>query len=521
MPGAAPTRKWYTPLSSLLQQQEAGPGKGTIVSISLPGLPGKSPCLACLDLPYAEYDLTEHANERGSVVMKVQIFTIWNRVHSSFWFLPAVMAGGAMALAIVTVSLDTPVTDWLTLHWNWAFTGGAEGASSLLAAIAGSMITIAGVVFSMTLVALSLASSQLGPRLLRNFMRDTPTQMALGTFVATFLYCLLVLRTIRRGEDIVFVPHLSVTLGVLLAVVSVGVLIFFIHHVSISIQANEIVTRVGNELIAGIERMFPKNSEPGSPLMPTEPLDAELIDRFDREGRPIGSSGDGYLQFVDGDAILALAIQEDIVIRLVRRPGHYIVATQPLAQVWPGDRGTDQLLERINSAFVLGNQRTSGQDIEFAVNQLAEIAIRALSPGVNDPFTAMTCVDHLGSALCRLAQRDMPSPYRRDSQGQLRVITPVFTFENVTDAAFNQIRQYARSSTAVTIRLLETIAVVAGAIHRSEDRMALLRHARMIARGANGGLPENEDRQEVAERFHAANQLLTEPPDSNRCNAPC
>ncbi len=448
--------------------------------------------------------------------MRVQVFKAWDRVRSSFWFLPAVMAGGAMVLAFVTVALDTSVTDWLTHNWGLSFNGGAEGASSLLGAIAGSMITIAGVVFSMTLVALSLASSQLGPRLLRNFMRNTPTQMVLGTFVATFLYCLLVLRTVRRAEEIVFVPHLSVTLGVLLAVVSVGVLIFFIHHVSTYIQANEIVARVGTELIEGIERLFPENIGRGSQRISTEPPDTDFLDTFDREARPIGSDGDGYLQFVDGDALMALAMQEDVVIQLVRRPGHYVVDSRPLALVWPGHRVTDQMMERVNSAFVLGNQRTSGQDIEFAVNQLVEIAIRALSPGVNDPFTAMTCVDHLGSALCRLAQRDMPSPYRHDSRDQLRVITPVFTFPDVTDAAFNQIRQYGRSSTAVTIRLLETIAVVAGSVHRSEDRAALLRHARMIARGAGSGLPEDEDRQEVEERFQTANQLLSEPPDSNR-----
>jgi len=448
--------------------------------------------------------------------MRVQVFKIWDRVRSSFWFFPAVMAGGAMVLSFATVALDKPVTGWLTLNWGWTFNGGAEGASSLLGAIAGSMITIAGVVFSMTLVALSLASSQLGPRLLRNFMRDTTTQVVLGTFVATFLYCLLVLRTIRRAEEFVFVPHLSVSLGVLLAVASVGVLIFFIHHVSISIQVNEIVARVGTELIEALEQLFPENIGRGAPRIPTDAPDADFLDTFDREARPIGSSGDGYLQFVDGDALMALAMQENVVIRLVRRPGHYVVATRPLAMVWPGNKVTDQLMESVNSAFALGNQRTSGQDIEFAVNQLVEIAIRALSPGVNDPFTAMTCVDHLGSALCRLAQKDMPSPYRYDSQDQLRVISPVFTFPDVTDAAFNQIRQYGRSSSAVTIRMLETIAVVAGSVHRSEDRAALLRHARMIVRGAGDGLPEEEDRQEVEERFQSANQLLSEPPDSNR-----
>jgi uncharacterized membrane protein len=447
--------------------------------------------------------------------MRVQVFKTLVRVRSSFWFLPAVMASGAMVLAFATVALDEPVTNWLTLNWGWTFTGGAEGASSLLGVIAGSMITIAGVVFSMTLVALSLASSQLGPRLLRNFMRDTTTQTVLGTFVATFLYCLIVLRTIRRADEILFVPHLSVTLGVLLAVVSVGVLIYFIHNVSVSIQANEIVARVGTELIEGIERLFPENIGRGAPQIPREPPDAAFLDMFGREARPIGSARDGYLQFVDGEALMDLAMQEDVVIRLERRPGHYVVATRPLMLVWPGDRVTDQLVKRVNTAFALGNQRTPGQDIEFAVNQLVEIAIRALSTGVNDPFTTMTCVDHFGSALCRLAQRDMPSPYRYDTEDQLRVIAPVFTFPDFTDAAFNQIRQHGRSSTAVTIRLLETIAEVAGSLHRPEDRAALLRHAKMIVRGARGGLLEDEDRQEVEKRFQSANQLLSESPDSN------
>lgn len=443
--------------------------------------------------------------------MKVQVFKTWDRVRSSFWFLPALMAGGAVVLAFATVALDTPVTDWLMRKWGLTYTGGAEGASSLLGAIAGSMITIGGVVFSMTLVALSIASSQLGPRLLRTFMRDTATQMVLGTFVATFLYCLLVLRTIRRADENAFVPHLSVSLGVLFAVVGVGVLIYFIHHVSVSIQANEIVARVGTELIKGIDRLFPEHIGRGAPRIPAEPPDAGFLDTFDREARPIGSDGDGYLQFVDGDALMELATQEDVVIRLERRPGHYVVATRPLALVWPGNKVTDELRDGVNSAFALGNQRTSGQDIEFAVNQLVEIAIRALSPGLNDPITAMTCVDRLGSALCRLAQRDMPSPYRYDSQDQLRVMTPVFTFPDVTDAAFNQIRQYGRSSAAVTIRLLETIAEVAKSVHRSEDRVALFRHARMIARGAVGGLPEDEDRQAVEERFQIAARLLREP----------
>jgi len=284
--------------------------------------------------------------------------------------------------------------------------------------------------------------------------------------------------------------------------------------VSVSIQANEIVTRVGKELIEGIDRLFPENIGRGVPRVPTEQPDAGFLDALDREARPVGAAEDGYIQFINGEALMALAIQEDVIIRLERGPGHYIVASCPLVLVWPGNRITGQLADRLNSAFALGNQRTDGQDIEFVVNQLVEIAVRALSPGVNDPFTAMTCVDRLGSALCRLVQRDMPSPFRHDSQDQLRIIAPVVTFSDLTDAAFNQIRQYSRSSAAVTIRLLETLAVVAGFAHRIEDRATLLRHAEMIARGASEGLPEGEDRRAVEERCLAVSQLCKEPAGS-------
>ena len=432
--------------------------------------------------------------------MRAQFFKYWESIRSSFWFLPGCMAGVAVALALVSVTLDEPMTEWLALNLGWTFTGGAEGASAVLGIVAGSMITIAGVVFSMTLVALSLASSQLGPRLLRSFMRDATTQVVLGTFIATFLYCLLVLRTIRHVDEDVFVPHLSVTLGVLLAVASVGVLIYFIHHVSISIQANEITARISKELIERIDRVFPDGVGRGAQMIRTEPPDVGFLEAFDEDARTVVGDGDGYLQFVDGEALLGLAMEEDLVVRLERRPGNYVVAGRPLAWIWPGSRVTDRLIDQVRSLFILGNQRTANQDIEFGVNQLVEIAVRALSPGVNDPFTAITCLDRLGSVLCRLATRTMPSPYRYDHENQLRVIAPATTFPAVADAAFNQIRQNSRSSVAVTIRLLETIAVVAGFAHRPEDRATLLRHSEMIAGESIEGLPESEDRRVVEER---------------------
>lgn len=434
------------------------------------------------------------------------------------------MACFAVALAVSAVALDRAVTaDWLQ-RLNWIYSGGAEGASRLLGTVAGSMIAIAGTVFSMTLVALSLASSQLGPRLLRNFMRDIVNQVVLGTFVATFLYCLLVLRTIRRADEVAFVPHLSISIGVLLAIVSVGVLIYFIHHISVTIQADQVVARVGRELDDGIDRLFPDDVGRSGPDVAKEPAEGHLPAAFAREARPVCALKDGYLQLIDADVLMALVEKEDLVMRLERRPGHYLTRGRAMAMVWPGDRVDDALAAKINAAFVLGDQRTAAQDIEFSFHQLVEIAVRALSPGINDPFTAVACVDRLESALCRLARCPMPAPERFDPEGRLRMVATGSTFAGVVDTAFDQIRQNARSNPALAIRMLDAIAQIAAHVQRSEDAVCLQRHAIMTVRGAREAVPEPGDLAIIEARFMAAMQevlpLICEVDVPNDCSKP-
>lgn len=439
--------------------------------------------------------------------MKVGLLKYWDRIRTSFWFLPATMAAGAVALSFATVALDRTLEERWLRSVEWVYAGGAEGASSVLETIAGSMITVAGVVFSLTLVALTLASSQFGPRLLRNFMSDTTNQFVLGTFVATFLYCLLVLRTLRFTEGDVFVPHLSVTLGLLFAVASLGVLIYFIHHVSVSIQADQVVARVSTELLDGIDDLFPEQI--GAPASgPSEAPDAVALERLDLDARPVKSASDGYLQLIDADALMELAVEEDFVVLVLCRPGDYVVAGSPLAKISPGNKLDERIATRINAVFALGEQRSPVQDIEFAVRQLVEVAVRALSPGVNDPFTAVSCIDRLGSASCRLVQREFPSPYRQDEQGILRVVAPATTFRAIADVAFNDIRAYARSSATVTARLLHIITMVAAFARRRGDRDVLRQHAQMIARGSEEGLPEVNDRSAVAAELRLAMRAL-------------
>lgn len=428
----------------------------------------------------------------------------WDRIRTSFWFLPALMSFGAALLAFGMLALDGAVESEWVLKQKWIYTGGPDGASLVLSTIAGSMVTISGVVFSMTLVALSLASSQLGPRLLREFMRDTSNQVVLGTFISTFIYCLLVLRSIRRAEELEFVPHLSVTLGVASAVASLAVLIYFVHHVSTSIQADEVVGRVANELNAGIERLFPTRLGDARASAAAPARSTELPANFDGDAVPVPSDGDGYVQAIDAEVLMQLARETDVVFRVERRPGSFVVAGSPLVSVMPDRRSSGEFAERVNAAFVLGTQRTSTQDVGFCVDQIAEIAIRALSPGVNDPFTAMTCIDRLGAALCRMAQRERPSPCRYDDDGRLRAVVAPLTFAEMLDAAFHQIRLYARSSAAVSARMLDTIAAIAPFTHRQADRDALRRHADWIDSATRDGIADEVDRRIVAASHDSA-----------------
>jgi uncharacterized membrane protein len=436
--------------------------------------------------------------------MNTKIRAFLESVRASFWFKPSFMALLAVALSFLTVALDRTLTqEWLS-QVAWIYSGGAEGASAVLQTIASSMITIAGVVFSLTLVALSLASSQFGSRLLRNFMRDGTNQLVLGTFIATFLYCLLVLRTIRRGDEGVFVPHLSVTLGLVFALASLWMLIFFIHHVAVSIQAEEVIARVGIDLDEVMDRLYPASQDSVSNVVLPAAAASVAPRDFDTDSVMIAADHDGYVQLIDVERLVELAVAKNAVFRLERRPGHYTVEGSCLVTASPAASLSPALATQVQHAFVIGNQRSAAQDIEFAILQLVEIAVRALSPGINDPFTAIACVDRLGSALSRLAKRAMPPAWHLDRCGAVRVIVEVPDFEGLVDAAFNQLRQYSRSNVDVTLRLLETITVIAAAMQRGEDGAVLRRHADMIFRGAGTTFVEIEDQLAVAGRYHSA-----------------
>jgi uncharacterized membrane protein len=416
------------------------------------------------------------------------------------------MTVAAIALSFVMVALDKAV-DTQSLNGNILYGGGPDGARTLLSTIAGSMITVAGVSFSMTIAALALASSQFGPRLLRNFIRDVGNQIVLGTFVSAFVYCLLVLRTVRSVQENQFVPHISVTVGMLMAVAGLTVLIYFIHHISGSIQATNIIAGVGRDLDRAIARLFPR--EVGRGAWEVEGGQSKVEEALKaQDGEIVLARRSGYIQFIDLEALMEYGRDEDMIIGVACHPGNFVAREGEVATIWSQSRRDSHTLNRVSDAFAIGDRRTPEQDAEFSIDQLVEIAVRALSPGINDPFTAIACIDQLGAGLRRLAELEFPSPYRFDREGKLRLIAHPVTFEGIVDAAFNQIRQYGRSSAAVTIRLLETIAIVAEAAKTEERREYLLRHAMMVERGSRDGMGEPEDWKDADQRYRGVVEAL-------------
>jgi uncharacterized membrane protein len=401
------------------------------------------------------------------------------------------MAIASIALSLALVWLDHRLEESSWQDAWWLYGGGSQGARGVLSVVAGSMITVAGVVFSIMMVVLSLAAQQYGPRLLRNFLRDRITQLVLGTFVATFLYCLMVLRTVRGEDHGVFVPQISVTTGLGLAVISLGVLIYFIHHVSVSIHISQIITQVQRELLNAIDTMFPETLGKDVKEVDDAPGDARLPADFEEGALPIKATSAGYLQAIEDKELIELTHEHDVVVKLVVQPGDYVLRNQTLMFVWPGNRLDDETGGRFRKMCLIGDQRTPFQDIRFAVAQQTDIAIRALSPGINDPYTANSCLEHLAEALAALAERQMPS-HLRYHENRLRIVAIPVVFTSIVQLTLGHVRQYARTAAPVTLMIINVIDRLAPRLRREADRDGLLAQIDAIEADDYHGLAAGE-----------------------------
>ena len=435
----------------------------------------------------------------------------WEYLRGTYWAVPSAMSVAAVLLSIGMIQLDQAATPKLLDQLSWVYTGGPEGARAVLSTIAASMITVAGVTFSITIVALTLASQQFGPRLLRNFLRDLGNQVVLGAFVATFLYCLLVLRTVRGSDDAEFVPHLAVTVGVTLAMLSLGVLIFFIHHVATSIQASRIIANVAEDLEGAIDRLFPQAIGEDAASADAPRASTEEPTQLHR-ARAVTAKRTGYVQAIDADRLMSLACEHDLVVRVRARPGSFVRRGGVLLTVAPAPSQGDRDDKTFHDVFVIGSDRTGTQDVTFFIDQLVELAVRALSPGINDPGTARLCIDRLEQALCQLSGREIPSAERCDDEGRVRLLAYPVTFRDVVECAFDEIARYGRTSASITCRLLEAVRNVGSCVKREGHRSALLHEATVVAAGVRDVSLSDTDRELVAQCHRAALDVLHSPP---------
>jgi uncharacterized membrane protein len=419
-------------------------------------------------------------------------------LRTTFWLAPVILVLVAVGLFAVTFAVDVAAYHHqLTLPF-WVRTGSADAGRQVLIAIAAAVITVIGVVFSITILALTLASQQFGPRMMRNFMRDLGNQLTLGVFVGTFVYAVLALGFISGS----FVPHLSITVSEALLLVDLGVLIYFIHHIATSIQLPEVIAKIAADLFVAIDDEFPLSEGAPEPEVEDPPgRTAEDLGRLlDDRGVAVPAAATGYLQFVAYGQLVKIATRVDAVIRLSHRPGHFVLAGRPLAEVWPAG-AAGQVHQALTKAHLTGPHRTLSQDPVFAIDQLVEIAIRALSPAVNDTFSALTCIDWLSAGLCRVSGRILDEGVFRDDSGRIRLVEPDPSYARMVNRAFDKVRQAAEGMPAVVIRLLDSLTHVVEYTRRPAQRSVLLRQAEMVLRGAERSITEPEDLADVRRRY--------------------
>lgn len=420
-----------------------------------------------------------------------RILKLWDKLHGSFWFIPTCLVVVSIFFGVAIVEIDYRFETNLKENYPRFFATGAEGAQGILQAIATSMITVAGVTFSVTILILNEASNQYSPRILRNFVRDRSNQFVLGAFLAIFVYCLVVLRTIHDTDDGQFVPALAVMGGVGLAMVGIGVLIFFIHHIAYSIQASSVLQRAGEETLQEVERLYPEEIGVG---MDGEPDELPEGLRDEDCWHAVNATKSGYLEFTAPDAVLRFAEKNDTVVRIEYGVGAFVVEGIPLAYVFGEEPPPDEEVQKLRASLSISAHRTVEQDAAFGIRQLVDIALKALSPSTNDTTTAMMCLDYLTPVLARLVQRKMGSPHRLKDR-RLRVIVRRPTFEDLLGDCLEQIRQQSAGNVWVLHKLVRMIKTVAPLTSNPARLRAMRQQLEMVKEAAASSVQSATDRK--------------------------
>jgi len=425
----------------------------------------------------------------------------WDSMKVSFWFAPAVMALVAILLSRTMYWVDGLIPNEMLENSHLILAGGVDEMRSILVNIATTTLATAGVVFTLLTLPLSTVAAQYGSRLLRVFLGDRTTQVVLGMFVATFVYCLSAATSIPPVEVQPDAPQVTATVGLFLMMVTFGSLILLVQHISTMLQAPNIAARAGAELLDVVRAEIPAVSKGGSE---TRPSLAEA------DGYAVRVTQVGYIQYIDPETVLTLAREHDLVIRLLCKPGCFVRAGRLVALAWPAGRVDEQLEEHIRHAFQIGNRRTPTQDVAYAVNQLVEMAVRAMSPAINDPYTAMTCLDYIGDGLALFIQQGEKASHYYDGEGKLRLLLEPVTFDELLSGAFDMLRHCSCDNASVLLHMLEVIDGIGEGVKSLEDRQALRHHVSLIQAESQAGELIEQDRQSIHRMCEALQRKLAE-----------
>ena len=427
-----------------------------------------------------------------------KILFFWKELGATFWFLPVLIISFSVLLAFSLVYLDNSIAITREGWIRFFLVESADSARSILSTISSAMMGVAGTVFSITLVVLTLASSQFGPRLIKNFMYVRLNQVVLGLYISTYLYCLLVLNSISGSNGYTFIPSISILVAIIAAVVNIILLIIFIHQIAISIQADKVVSDISESVFKQVKKLFPEKI--GEEKENEENVDTTAVIAGYQNRTSIKSPKSGYLQYLDGESLIKIITKHDALLELYYRPGKHLVEDAEIGLLYSNDKWEKQEFKKIFNPFVIGKTKTSQQDLEYSIHQMVEIAARALSTGVNDPYTAITCIDNLTSILCYLAEAKFPAKYRYDEEGNLRIIADVLDFEGILDTAFNQIRQFSEDSPAVIIRMMEALTTIHEFTSKESHKIAVIKHAEMVLSSGKQNMEEQYDIDDLTER---------------------
>ncbi len=431
--------------------------------------------------------------------MRTWLNNLWENLRSSLWFVPLSLILFFVGLGFLTTLID----EWFGEaefynEWGFLYRSGADNSLAILTTIAASVMTVASVSFSITIVALTLASSQFGPRLLRNFMRSLTSQVIIGAFTGIFVFCLVVMRSVGTSWE-EGSPHLSITVAVGLGLLSVCLLIYFVHHVASSILADNLVAQVHGELDSAIQRL-PKLGEEDDAVRWQElavPAENAIV---------VPSPRSGYLLAIDAAGISSRLAKGGGRVTFAHRPGGFVIKGSPLAWL-DGVECEDHrknLEAEVTHGVYIGRARSPEQDLEYTLSQLVEIGVRALSPSINDPKTAEICVDYLVAALCQLSDREVPKLTRSHGRTEICVIIPDTSFGGIVDEAFNRIRQNFESQPSVIIRLIDGLTRLAGRLEQCPARRQAVVCQMLQIEETLPRLPLSEkDRSEIAGRVKA------------------